>query len=347
MKVLIGSDPEFFMHTPAGDPVPAELLLPSAGTVAALSPGGKEVIPNYPFYDGFQGEITTTPVADVSDASKHLRSAVAAICELREKRVTPFVAPAITVPARILEVCPPSVFEFGCSPSVNAYSKEVRNTNLIQSLHAAHEDIMMAGGHIHLGMPGGGYRKKPADDMIPYAAVFDLAYPDVIRMFEMLGVTLLTAIEASDQDKAPVYRLRRKFYGLSGEYRHTKYGVEMRSPSCVWLMSPILAEMIYAAAAIAYYSVFTGYHEEVLERIPVLQLVAAINHSDVAECLAIHERATGILQDAFGNKQDLVIGAEAKYKGIWECIKEIRDLAISRINAYAYFGSLEQAWQVA
>lgn len=336
MSIRIGSDPEFFLRTFGGDFLPAEYVLP---------PGGTEG-PNVPFFDGFQGEITTAPVESMNEVRKHLCDAVGAICRLREKRVVPFVAPAIDVPPRILNVTPPSAFEFGCSPSINAYSNEKRDAELIQALHRNHEGIMMAGGHIHLGMPGGANRKNPSDKMVPFAAVFDFAYPDIIRMFETIGVTLLTVAEVSNGE-LELYRNRRKFYGLAGEYRHTRYGIEMRSPSCVWLMAPELSEMMYAAAAISYYSVFTGSHEEVIEQIPLEELIAAINASDIPGCLGIHAKATDILQASFESKHDIKVSSDIKYPNIWDYIREIHDMVISRINLYEHFGTMEKAWQVA
>ena len=335
MKVMIGSDPEYFLYDPKlGTHVPAELAL--------MSENGEV---NRPFYDGFQAEVTTVPVDDMDQVKAHLQEAVKAVCEIREYGLEPVAQPTVKVRPDILASAPPSVFAFGCSPSLNAYTEEVRNSEVIHRLHEKSRDIMMAGGHIHLGMPKGELKMEPSKKGLPFAAVFTTQYPSIIRMFETVGVTLLTPVECSNGEKS-LYSKRRKFYGLSGEYRQTKYGIEMRSPSCAWMMSPELAEMIYASAAVAYFSVYTNTHTKVIQKISWEELKRAINTSNIDACLKINKMATDILTAEFGNSSDMVVDGETKYTGIWDRIKGVFERAAKKVDFYKEYPRMATAWEV-
>lgn len=333
--IRIGSDPEFWLKDENETLIPAQAVLPSEE-----KSGGA----NKPFYDGFQAEITTMPVDDPRESVPSIREAVAGMYSLRDLGITPFVQPAIRVPKKILDNCPKSVFEFGCSPSVNAYTQELRDSSVVCSLHAEYPDIMMAGGHIHIGMPGGAHKSSPVDKMPQYAAAFEFNYAEIILMFEMLGVSLLNIIECSDPEFAYMSKIRRKMYGLAGEYRFTPYGIEMRSPSCVWVISPEVTEMIYSAAAIAYYTVYSGQYTEVIGKIPPLEAIMAVNNSDVVKCWDVHTKTMDILQSVFGSKDDFFVSKQTGYKNIWSPFKSIHQKVLSNINMYRHYGSLEKAW---
>lgn len=331
--VRIGSDPEFFVKDTEGNPVPAEFLFPPEGSGET----------NKPFFDGWQAELTTDPVDDISEVIPHIKRAVKSICEIREAGIEPYLQPAIEVSRSSLDMAPPSAFAFGCSPSVNAFSSEVRDSQTIRREWNKQGNIFMAGGHIHLGMPGGANKANPVERLVPHAATFTIEYPNIIRMFETVGVTLLTAAESIGGDVG-LFKKRRMFYGRSGEYRNTRYGIEMRSPSCIWLMCPDLAEAIYASAAISYYTVFAGMHESVIEAIDLDKLQYAVNESDSDVCMEIHKKAVEIIQAEFGSKHDVVIGTEAKYKNIWGYLASVFERLKAKTSFYSSFPSLEKAW---
>ena len=330
-----GSDPEFWLRDKSGSLVPAPSVLPSDEQAGGI---------NKPFYDGFQAEITTAPVDCPKDSVSSIRDAVAGMHSLREFGITPFVQPVVDVPKNILDNCPKTVFEFGCSPSHNAYTGEVRDSASICELHAQYPNIMMAGGHIHLGMPGGAHKKNPVDTLVNYASVFEFNYADIILIFEMLGVTLLNIAECSDPDLKPIFKIRRKMYGVAGEYRITPYGIEMRSPSCAWVMSPEVTEMIYSAAVMAYYTVFSGQYMELYDKIEPMKAIDAVNSSDMAACWDVHSKTVEILQDIFGSKDDFFISGQIGYKDIWSSFRKIHGKVLSNINLYKYYGTLEKAW---
>lgn len=333
--IRIGSDPEFWLQDSRGSLIPATAVLPPDDKVAG---------PNNPFYDGFQGEITTMPVDSPSDSVESIREAVGSIHQLSSLGVTAFVQPAVRVPQSILNNCSKKVFEFGCSPSVNAYTNEVRDSASIRAIHKNYPDIMVAGGHIHIGMPGGAHKENPVDKLVEYASAFEFNFAEIIMLFEMLGVTLLNIVECSDPDLAPIFKLRRKMYGLAGEYRITPYGIEMRSPSCAWLMSPEVTEMIYSAAAIAYYTVFSGQHHEVFNSVSVMNSITAVNDGDTVLCWDTHTRTMDSIQNIFGSKDDLFVSGQIGYKNIWSVFRKIHGKILSNVNMYKYYGNLEKAW---
>lgn len=338
-RVTLGSDPEFFCSR-GGVPIPAEEILPPPGFTDGH---------NNPFFDGFQAEITTVPSNDLDTAVLNLKDAVKNIVKLKERGVTPYFAPVENIPDERIPFCPPSCFQMGCSPSVNAFTNQVRDSFKIRSLHSKTPGIMLAGGHVHLGLPSGFSLESPPSDLIPFASVFTLQYPDVIRMFESIGVTLLTAVEHSD-GKGILYKKRRLFYGLSGEYRHTQYGIEMRSPSCVWLMSPELSKMMYSAAVISFYSVLFGISDHIFDVVSIGNLMNAINHSNIPACLKIHEKTLTVLTEEFGNNgidltsQDL---SNVKYPNVFDVFRSVLDKVKRKVNFYQHYGPLEEAWSTA
>lgn len=321
LQLQLGSDPEFFLRNPSN-------FLVASGHVLSGKLDGYFV----PYTDGFQGEFTVPPASSIKDALVNIRMAMLALKDACDTYgLDAFAAPAVSLTDEELATVPPNAFEFGCQPSINAYTSQKRDSSLICSLHNKQRNVMMAGGHIHIGFPKG----HEEDDK--YRAPLELSFVDTLRIFEAVGVTLLTAYEDSyPKEHADIFKKRRLFYGLAGEYRTKPHGLEIRSPSSMWLSDPMLAEMIYSTAVVSYYSVLLGYHREALDKLNIKETSKAINSSDSKRCMRIAMTTIDMLKSRFG--QHL-----SNYKNIFDVFYKTEDL-INKKNINI-FPSLIKTWQ--
>src|SRR5919108_358253 len=128
----------------------------------------------------------------------------------------------IKAPADILAKAPLPFVELGCQPSYNAYNLEgLRVPNPRRLLYR------FAGGHMHFGT----WRQPPNYNLLAQT------------MDSVLGVWSVGA--ARNQDNP----IRRKYYGMPGEYRKPKYeygyGFEYRVLSNWWLASPGIMQLTW------------------------------------------------------------------------------------------------------
>lgn len=107
--------------------------------------------------------------------------------------------------------------EFGCDPDYDVFSREGRTPP------SAHEvgNFRSAGGHVHVS-----YTFESEEEYYSIAKVLSVALS--------LGTTLM-----GDSKE------RRKLYGQAGRVRFKKYGVEVRSPSNIWLKYSEWIEWIF------------------------------------------------------------------------------------------------------
>jgi hypothetical protein len=119
----------------------------------------------------------------------------------------------------------PEHVELGCDPSKNIYGisgTQVDDGRLL--------GVRMAGGHIHFGRP-----ITPAETERCVKALDAIA--------GIVGVSLFASIDKP---------LRRKYYGLPGEYRLPVHGLEYRTLSNAWLAHPAVMHLTVDVAREAY-----------------------------------------------------------------------------------------------
>ncbi len=116
-----------------------------------------------------------------------------------------------------LDSASPEHVAFGCNPSLNAYGVSGEVIGDPRSL-----PFRFAGGHIHMG----GEFPKP--------------HVDIVKAIDrVVGVACVGMFAEFDSP------LRRRFYGLAGEYRRPKHGLEYRTLSNAWLAHPALAFWVF------------------------------------------------------------------------------------------------------
>lgn len=220
VRPSVGTDPEVFLENAHSHKfVPAFEVLP------------KDKRSGYSwFWDGFQAETTVEP------RHCHEQLMDGLIFQIRD-----FFPPnhairrgsVIEVERKTLENLKREYVEFGCRPSLNAYGTR-------SQLDMAATDIpyRFAGGHLHYGLTG--------VSLASARFSYEEAIKQYVRAMDVLvGIPSVSMAENWD---AP--HVRRRWYGLAGEYRLPTYGFEYRTLSNFWLAHPALAYLVWDLARI-------------------------------------------------------------------------------------------------
>lgn len=207
-----GSDPEMFVVNKEGMVIPAFKFLPHKRDVRDIQP----------FWDGFQAEYNIPGQSCLDGSLSNLRSglinlrnaAVKAGGDLTIKSVLP-------IPPHMLKNEKEEFVQFGCMPSKNVYD--------MKGIQAEGKDtpVRFAGGHIHLQLNDAQKKKIPQ-----YIKALDA----------ILGVATVSLFGKMDDP------IRRKYYGLAGEYRTPSHGVEYRTLSNAWLCHPTITYIVFELA---------------------------------------------------------------------------------------------------
>lgn len=213
----VGADPEIFVQSGGGDVIPAWEILPA-------KPKGST--DQAAFWDGVQCEFTTYPNSCLAYHTDSVREGLKLVIDAarrkdRKARLLPINA--VEVPEIVLGA-PEKYVVFGCAPSKNAYD--------LKGELAGYRELMwrFAGSHMHFGR-----------QIYPSEVVEAVKAIDAIA-----GVGLVSLI--GDED----LQVRRQYYGLPGEYRLPKWGLEWRVPSAWILRHPVVYHMAFDLARIAY-----------------------------------------------------------------------------------------------
>lgn len=256
---LTGADPEVFFEDALGQVVPAFSFLPKKFD-------GSQV-----FWDGFQGEFSPGVASCQDYFGTFMRACLAELQKRMPQGVRFSTRSVVNIPERTLETAATEHVGLGCSPSLNAYGlrgMEVPNPRDLP--------IRFAGGHIHYGVA------------LDYAAKPDYALRcvEAVKMMDALvGLMSVSLCEGRDHPS------RRVYYGLAGEYRLPKHGLEYRTLSNAWLASPSVYHLTFSIARTAARLGMEMYRNRLL-RIHERDVVEAINttNPEMARQLIREER---------------------------------------------------------
>lgn len=271
---LMGSDPEVFALSSKGEVIPAWEFLPSKITSPRT------------FWDGFQAEFTTAPVAchemAVDEIQKGL-SRVNAALQVKYPSQGALLTwkSVVEVPSSLMEKTSEEHSVLGCSPSENAYD---------ESFHMKVErgrdlPIRFAGMHIHLGMP-----KPSLKEAQRYVKVMDA----------IAGVCSVAILKGMEDPR------RRRYYGLAGEFRLPPHGLEYRTPSSSCMAHPVITHLIFDLTRAAFSLAVKK--REFLWNFDPLAVQEIVNTYDVEAALALLKRNG----DAFKALLEGVFGPSAK-----------------------------------
>lgn len=253
-EMTIGSDPEFFVRSGEGGLMPAFTFLPA-----------KHEAKGGPYWDGYQAEFsqprgyTSQPdhLAEVRDSLMALLTAA----REKDKNAQLSCESVVELSPLELEGVEERFVQFGCSPSQNAYGQ-----NLARIEDGRKCQLRFAGGHLHFG-----------------GRFSEMEVAGAVRMLDAtLGLAMVSMAAGWDDPR------RRQYYGLAGEFRLPKHGLEYRTLSNFHVTHPALNHLAAEIGRMACKLGAAGTRREYEGG--DLEVVSAINKSDVRAARKILRR---------------------------------------------------------
>lgn len=243
----MGTDPEFFVSH-QGVPVGAFQLLPAKN----------EVGDQHPFWDGFQAEVRMYAHTCHTEMMRlELAPSIRSFKLLHNLEIRP--TPVWRVPDELLLGAPEHFVMLGCDPSLNAYQMRGRRVDNYRELK-----WRFAGGHIHFNL------SKKADKKDE-----KLILSIVKALDTFLAIPCVCLFQNYDKP------IRRKYYGLAGEFRLPPHGLEYRSLSNGWCLHPRSSQLVLDMARWVFQLGYLGW-AKYLQATPQRDVVEIVNWHDVA-----------------------------------------------------------------
>lgn len=220
-----GSDPEVLLVDKNTQlPISAIRLLPEHGKSNKLQiPDGQQM-----FYDNVLLEFNVKPASTFTEFEENLSQCLSFADKfLRVKDVKLMIQASASFPESECEH--PEANVFGCDPEYNIYKRTPEGLIMRIEPPVVTTTFRTCGGHIHVGHPFATMDKKKGGDP-----------PLVVKLMDaFVGNTALLL------DKDPTSQARRKLYGGAGTHRVASYGLEYRTLSNFWLVSPRLVKIMF------------------------------------------------------------------------------------------------------
>ncbi len=298
----IGADPEIFVEDKDGEIIPAFDFLGSKEK-PTLSTVKESYGNNNIYWDGFQAEFDTyagTCMGWVGDSIRHGLKGLYDAMKAHNPTAKLSTKTVFDIPLPLLRKSAPEHVAFGCNPSLNIYGMD--------GLKAAGTDVFYrsAGGHVHLGM------SKKSDETVS----------KIVKALDaILGVACVSMFAKYDDPR------RRQMYGLAGEYRLPKHGIEYRALSNAWLFHPLIMNIVFdlARSVSAFGEKGHMKHWDATEE----ETIKAINECDVKLARKILRRNKAIfkiiLNARYHDKHYMELAYKAITKGMDEVVKDASD----------------------
>lgn len=251
-NILVGCDPEIFVKKD-GTFVSAHGLIQGDKKNPLPVPNGAVQV------DGMALEFNINPATDESQFVTNVTSVMQTLAAMVPGyELAP--VPVAHFTHEYIAQQPPAAVELGCDPDYNAYTGEA---NVKPD---ANRPMRTASGHVHIGWDNGQDIYDPDHIARCHAAVKQC---DV-----MLGIASLFY----DTDTE-----RRSMYGQGGCLRYKSYGVEYRTLSNAWLLTPERMAWVFRTTKKAMDRLFDGEALFVEARKMGFDIPAIINSSDRAQ----------------------------------------------------------------
>lgn len=295
IKLLLGSDPEFFV-TKGGTPISAHLL--SEGTKEKpleLSNGHIQV-------DGMALEINTIPSGSYNNWELNHKLLIEEVKGLLPTGHELLFEPTVVFSDEVMESTPDVNKELGCDPDYNAWTEEMN-----PSPDASSTNMRTGAGHIHFGWHNGG----KDDDGNP----IDPLNPEHVEACR-------TLTKALDAYLAPLSLIwdkdnkRRALYGKLGAFRPKPYGMEYRVLSNAWVNDKETRKMVYNICQTVFNSLMKGNTFNV----DVEELNAIMDASDMKKGYDLVKSLSITIPVTVSNKYREVITAKSKARGTYMSI---------------------------
>lgn len=338
-RPTLGCDPEFFIATKRGKTLSACQFLPSKFNKKGVnSPGGGKI--GEFFFDGVQGEMNVIPSSCRETLAIRIWQVLNSIKRDIGNDNRLVMKPSVVVAKDILDKADPEAKRFGCSPDWNAYTGLQNESKLNGDIHK----VRYGGGHIHIGF---GKEDRMLDD--------PNIFLDFVKLLDLIvGIPMLLL------DVGPASNRRRKYYGKAGTFRETKWGLEYRQPSNVWLKSPELASLAWGLTRTAYRVMITGVEGLFWNLVKPEEVREAIDSSNHSDCIEIYKRVKELLasaslgDDPFYSKHSRHLNipgdnlniTEDKWKTVRIAGSDIYDYVMDKTVDSVYGTNCEKAWHI-
>lgn len=311
----IGSDPEIFLGTPSNMPgLPAELLpafdvLPSI-KAPLITKTSVESFQNSIYWDGYQAEFNVYAGTCLSwgvDSVQNALTSMLTHVKNKHPNAKYLAKTTMDIPLERLMNDAEEHVAFGCNPSFNVYGMEgIKNNGREVAFRSA-------GGHIHFGVLG-------------------MDIKNTVKALDMiLGVASVALLGKYDDPR------RRTMYGLAGEYRTPKHGLEYRTLSNAWMFHPLAMHIIFDLARIAF---ALAREQDIIAKwnATEAETIACINNNDIKLAVTLLERN----KDMF--KQILAASTKYNTAGL---VDRVYDAFINGIDSIINnFTDIENNWDI-
>lgn len=314
----IGADPEIFVENKEGEVIPAFNFLKHKNDINVDKDRsyGQSL-----YWDGFQAEFT---VAAGTCLQGRVASMIASL-NLLNKKAKEFNPEArlslktvMNIPEHYLMSSKDEHVALGCMPSLNVY-------NLKGEEHTDGRKLLTrsTGGHIHFGV--GKLEQKKVDEMVK-------------ALDAIIGVMCVSLFAKYDDPT------RRRSYGLAGEYRLPKHGVEYRTLSNAWLAHPFITHIVFDVARKAAMLGLNGYRDRY--KGTEQEIIDCINNGDVKKAQELMNTNSFLIKEvlraAYNGASDKHIDMlfNIFYNGMETAIKNPEDIegnwCLVDVNKYKY-----------
>jgi len=303
----IGTDPEIFLKS-GRNVIPAFKFLPKKENGIQKGVYGTTV-----YNDGFQAEMSCAPSGCIAHVIDDVQAGLKKLAELGRKYDPKAVLSLENTPhvsAATLKDTPEEYVIFGCKPSFNAYERGGEQIDDPRRLLRR-----FSGGHLHFSF---GYARNFNQNQ-DFFQKKETIEPIVKDLDALLGIYFVGAAAEIDD---PV---RRRYYGLAGEYRLPPHGVEYRVLSNAWLSHPAVANvaMMFGRGIIRLHD------KERFFRFDDEEVQDVINKCDVKNARRFMKRHEKLFKEVFGRGTKIAAG----YSGDPIEIKHFFEMGIEGIES--------------
>jgi hypothetical protein len=250
----LGGDPEFFVYIKDGDKLivqTADKFLPPKALPGNAMYGGSSSGTYH--FDGVQAEVNPKPYQCRHNVAQATHVCMKSVYELAKKKYPGkevYILPlaSITVTPEDIKDTDMECRRFGCSPDINIYDDpkvKYPDGNVFMT--------RFSGGHIHFGF-----------DQLVYAEKFKQPgkLMSLLKVLDIIPGIISVAASPGEEEK-----IRREWYGKAGCYRIQKHGIEYRTLSSFWIVSPQLLSMMFGFGRDAFLTVFLDQEEKLFKAV--------------------------------------------------------------------------------
>lgn len=271
--ITLGADPEFFIKKKGG------FFYGKAKVVGSETVLGDVRDPNYGC-DGIQAELRPEFSACRQNVAGNIRWGLYKLQENHLKKEYELCFDnTITIGKKEFDKLGADSKRFGCNPSLNAYGRKpvIPDGNLTR--------VRSAGGHLHFGA-------------YECSSYIDIDHKNTAKLLDIILGNTCVLLDRDEGNK-----IRRKCFGLAGEYRKTDFGIEYRTLSNFWLQSYTLFSFVTGLGRLSVRVGLSKKHTKAfVDLVDFEDIEQAINTNNFALAMKNYNKIAELLGTVKGNE---------------------------------------------